>query len=196
MNYKLAAGVLVLCCSAFAQSPEPDYGRGEVRLFAGTTAGTAVIDPPSFSGGVAAAYALSRFVAITGNYAYDGLGSGIVTQCDVSGCFESKRRDSAHEFMGGFRFSAANRSRITPYVSLTAGVVRSVGTYRDSYSIGGVSGASSGAYANADWAGAAGGGLAFRISPRFGVAVDSRALVTVWSARLYSRTTGGVYFRF
>ena len=182
------------CVSGFAQHVDLERGKTEVRLFAGSTAGQATLNTPAIAGGGEVAYGLSRFFAWTGHYAYDSLGSLADSSCFGSTCIQSSARLSAHEFMSGVRFSAPNRSRVTPYASMSIGAIR----------FGAEASVSGGGFSNSmsetmtKFAIAPGGGLNFRISRRFGANVDVRWVRplpnedTPW----YIRPSAGLYFRF
>ena len=84
--------------------------------------------------------------------------------------FEETRR--LHELMGGFRFSAPNPTRFTPYGVVSAGAL----TLTDrTESRDPLSGDTSDSTSGTHFAIAVGGGLNFTISPHFGLTVEARA---------------------
>jgi opacity protein-like surface antigen len=191
-THQLVMCALITCVSGFAQNEDLDHGRKEIRLFGGSAVGNAVLHAPAFSGGVEAAVRLNRFIALTGNYAYNNLGSQTLKDCSTGGCTEIAGSGRADEFMGGIRVSVPNRHRITPYVALTLGGVRVEATAR----VTSPSGNFSDSQSETKFGAGLGAGLDYRISRRFGFSVDARAIEPVPTAAWYVRTTGGLYFRF
>ena len=101
-----------------------------------------------------------------------------------------------HEFMGGFRFSIPNRSRITPYGAISAGGV----VLSDKFSLSSPGFSSAGSNSQTKFAFAPGAGVNFRISQRTGINVDARGVAVSFGFSSIPgwivRTTGGFYFRF
>jgi opacity protein-like surface antigen len=187
-----SAAAFALCAAAFAQSSDLDRGKKEVRVFAGMSTSRAVSVEPTFSGGAEAAVGLNRIIAITGNYATSF--HRISDQyCAFNECLNFEEHRRLDEFMGGVRFSVPNPSRITPYGVVTAGAL----VLTDHTSASGPSFRSiSSTESSAHFGVAVGGGVNFRITPRFGIAFDARGIYPIPSTAWYLPTTGGVYFRF
>jgi len=101
-----------------------------------------------------------------------------------------------HEFMGGFRFSIPNRSRITPYGAVSAGGAAL--TQKSSSSGPGFSSADS--HSMTSFAFALGGGANYRLSRRTGINVDVRGVAVTFASDSVPawmvRSTVGFYFRF
>jgi opacity protein-like surface antigen len=188
---------IVSCSCAFSQSGDRSNGRIEMRGFGGgVNAGNLLLSQPAFSTGVEGAIRLNRIVAVTGTYAFDRLGSIDNSFCFASACSQSHQSQKMHEFMGGFRFSIPNRSRITPYAGISAGGVAL--TDKFSFSGGGLS--SAGADSMRKFAFAIGAGANYRISQRTGINVEARGVAVSFGVHSIPgwivRTTGGFYFRF
>jgi len=194
---KLVVCAALLVSSAFSQSPDLSHGKIEIRGFGGgVNAGNLLETQPAFSAGVEGAVGINRIVAVTGHYAFDHLGTTDSSVCFSSGCSQSHRSQKMHEFMGGFRFSIPNRSRITPYAAISAGGVALVSKF--SLSSPGFS--SAGNISETKFAVATGGGANYRISQRSGINVDVRGVAVSFGFSSIPgwivRTTGGFYFRF
>jgi hypothetical protein len=192
MNSWSAAGAFALCATAFAQSSDLDRGKREVRVFAGMSTSRAVSVEPTLSAGAEVAVGLNRIIALTGNYAtsFHHIGD---QYCAFDDCFNFEEHRRLHEFMGGVRFSVPNPSRITPYGVATAGaLVLTDHTSASGPAFGSISNTGSSTHFGV----AMGGGVNFRITARFGIAFDARAINPVPSTAWYMRTTVGVYFRF
>jgi opacity protein-like surface antigen len=188
---------IVTCSCASSQSADRPNDRIEIRGFGGgVNTGNLLLNQPAFSAGVEGAVRLNRIVAVTGDYAFDHLGSIDNSFCFSSSCSQSHQSQNMHEFMGGFRFSIPNRSRITPYAGISAGGVAL--TDRFSFSGGGVS--SSGSSSSTKFAFGLGAGANYRISRRTGINVDARGVAVSFgfdsTPGWIVRTTGGFYFRF
>jgi opacity protein-like surface antigen len=133
---------------------------------------------------------LNRFIALTGNYAtsFHRIGDRF---CSSEGCVEFEDHRRLDEFMGGVRFSVPNASRITPYGAVTAGVLALTSrTSTSGTAFGGTSNT------NSHFGVAAGGGVTFSLTQRFGVVFDARAIYPVPGTAWHVRTAAGVYFRF
>lgn len=105
--------------------------------------------------------------------------------------FEETRR--LHELMGGFRFSAPNPTRFTPYGVVSAGAL----TLTDrTESRDPLSGDTSDSTSGTHFAIAVGGGLNFTISPHFGLTVEARGIEPLPSSTWFLGATTGLYFRF
>jgi opacity protein-like surface antigen len=187
----------VFCSCAFSQSSDLSHGKIEIRGFGGgVNAGNLLVSQPAFSAGVAGAIGLNRIVAVTGDYVFDHLGSVDNSFCFSGSCSQSHQSQQMHEFMGGFRFSIPNRSRITPYGAISAGGVALHETF--SSSSPGFSSATSNSMTK--FAFAIGGGANYRISQRTGINVDVRGVAVSFGFNSTPGwivgTTGGFYFRF
>jgi len=172
------------CSCAFSQSGDLSHGKIEIRGFGGgVNAGNLLVSQPAFSVGAEGAIGLNRIVAVTGDYSFDHLGS-------FNGFFNRR----VHEYMGGFRFSIPNRSRITPYAGVSAGGAAVVDKFSSS------SGFNSGSDSLKKFAIALGAGANYRITRRTGVNVDVRGVAVSFGFNSTPgwiiRTTGGFYFRF
>ena len=120
----LTAVVSLLASSAAAQKSDSPADRFEIRIMGGeSAAGNLLTATPAFSGGVEGAFRLTPAIALTGHYGYDRLGSVNNSYC-YDGCAQYWERDSLHEFGGGLRLSAPNRSRLEPYGAVSAGGAR------------------------------------------------------------------------
>lgn len=194
---KFVATAVLFCSCAFSQSVDLSHGKFELRGFGGgVNAGNLFISQPAFSAGVEGAIGLNRIVAVTGQYAFDGLGTRDSSFCSSSGCSRSHERETVHEFMGGFRFSAPNRSRITPYGTISAGGV----ALTENFSFTSPSFSSTSSNSTTRFAAAVGAGAGFRTSRRTGINVDVRGVAVSFGFNSTPgwivRTTGGFYFRF
>ena len=192
MNSWPAAGAFALCATAFGQSPDLDRGKKEVRVFAGMSTSRAVSVDPTLSAGAEAAVGLNRMIALTGNYAisFHRIGD---QYCAFNDCFDFEEHRRLNEFMGGVRFSVPNPSRITPYGVVTAGAL----VLTDHTSASGTAfGSISNTESSVRFGVAVGGGINFRITPRFGIAFDARGIDPIPGTAWYVHTIGGVYFRF
>jgi hypothetical protein len=192
MNSWPAAGAFALCATAFGQSPDLNRAKKEVRVFAGMSTSRAVSVDPTLSAGAEVAVGLNRIIALTGNYATSF--HRISDQfCAFNDCLNFEEHRRLDEFMGGVRFSVPNASRITPYGVVTAGAL----VLTDHTSASGTSfGSMSNTESSTHFGVALGGGVNFRITPRFGIAFDARGIDPIPGTAWYVRTTGGVYFRF
>jgi hypothetical protein len=171
---------------AFAQSTDLEHGKIEIRGFGGgIKAGNLLVRQPAFSAGVEGAIGLNRIVAVTGDYAFDHLYSFDLFQSRV------------HEFMGGFRFSISNHSRITPYGAVSVGGVALV---ESSGFFGGPGSNFANSTETTHFAIAIGPGVNYRINSHTGIAVDVRGVAISFGLNStpgwFVRTTGGIYFRF
>jgi hypothetical protein len=192
-------GILVLFTGLFNTSisaQDLERGRFEVRAFGGTNAVGWNREPSWGAGG---AFGLSKFVAITAGYTHDNLQSLSLLLCtspffllpgqtiDPTSCVRNDVNSALHEFMGGVRVSAVNRSRFTPYAGFSLGAVK-----RTSHS------SSAGFGEGADlteFGFAPGAGLDVKVTRHFGVCADA-AYVKANRFTGFYRVTGGVFFRF
>lgn len=171
-------------------------GRVELRAIGGINVSTdrgslSPKVPPSFGAEVTAGVA--RFAAITGGYSYDYLGKLRNTTCTRTGCISVDASGRLHELYSGMRFSAANRSHVTPYANVMIGGVHlSANSYFPD--TGGFS--ISGARATATkFAVIPGGGIDFKINRTFGTMFDIRA-VKGMDLKWIFRASAGFYVRF
>ena len=185
------------CSCAFSQSADLSHGKIEIRGFGGgVNAGNILVAQPAFSAGAEGAIGLNRFVAVTGDYAFDHLGSTDDSFCFSGGCSQSHASQQMHEFMGGFRFSIPNRSRITPYAAISAGGV----VLHEKFSANSPGFSSSESDSMTKFAFAIGGGANYRLTQRTGLNVDVRGVAVSFGFNSTPGwmvcTTGGFYFRF
>ena len=156
----------------------PASGRIEIRGFGGANWGPdrSPFSDASYSLGGEVAVDLLRYLAVTGTYSYDDIGTfGIVS-------------GKAHEFMGGVRVPFPGHSVVTPYIQTSVGGIHLV------ESAGNVLGVSISA-GDTKFAVAPGGGIDFKVTRRFGLGIDMRAIKPVDIEWQY-RATGVVFFRF
>jgi opacity protein-like surface antigen len=185
------------CSCAFSQSAEPAEDKIEIRGFGGgVNAGNLLLGQPAYSAGLEGALRLNRIIAVTGDYAFDHLGSIDTSFCFQSTCSQSHQSQTLHEFMGGVRFSIPNRSRISPYAGISAGGAALTGKF----SASGAGFSSSGSNSSTKFAFAIGAGADYRISRRTGINVEARGVAVSFGVDSIPgwivRTTGGFYFRF
>lgn len=153
-------------------------GRIEIRGFGGANGGPdrSPFSDASYSLGGEVAVDLLRYLAVTGTYSYDDIGSfGIVSE-------------KAHEFMGGIRVPFPNRSVVTPYVQTSIGGVHLVAN------AGNILGVTISA-GTTKFAVAPGGGIDFKVTRHFGLGIDIRAIKPV-DIKWQYRATGVAFFRF
>ncbi len=182
---------------AFSQSTDLSHGEIEIRGFGGgVIAGNILVAQPAFSAGAEGAIGLNRFVAVTGDYAFDRLGTLDNSSCFLGSCSQSHQSQKMSEFMGGFRFSIPNRSRITPYAAISAGGV----ALHESFSESSPGFNFANSQTMTKFAFAIGGGANYRLTQRTGLNVDVRGVAVSFGFNSTPgwmvRTTGGFYFRF
>jgi opacity protein-like surface antigen len=197
MQLKSIPLAIVFCSCAFSQNVDLTHGKIEIRGFGGgVNAGNILVSQPAFSAGVEAAIGLNRIVAVTGDYVFDHLGSADNSFCFSGGCSQSHQSQQMHEFMGGFRFSIPNRSRIMPYGAVSAGGA----ALTQKFSSSGPGFSSADSHSTTTFAFALGGGASYRLSRRTGINVDARGVAVTFASDSTPgwmvRTTGGFYFRF
>ena len=169
---------------AFSQERDLIRGLGELRGFAGVSfsPNSGSMDTVAPTVGTEVAFGINRVLAVTGSYANNSLG------------MDSGRR---HELMGGVRISAANRSRVTPYGTLTVGIVTAKAA-GESVMMGGSVGmmglAEGTGRSTARFAVSPGGGIDCKIGRNVGVFLDFRAVKAI-DIGWYGRTATGVFFR-
>lgn len=161
---------LVLFCSNLILAEGLERGHVELAALAGGALDTSSI----FNGGKAAfggqvAVGVNRHLAGTFNY--------VAAKHDQGVCFFlcPPPDRTLHELMGGARFSLPNETRFTPYLSGTAGLVRTT---------------------SASFATGVGVGVDVRAAKRFGMLVDLRGLYAVSPQNWIVRGTAGIYVRF
>jgi opacity protein-like surface antigen len=194
--------------SSTSEAPDRDLsaGRIELRMFGGINTGSgrellSSKTPPSL--GVEGAVGLNRYVAAIGVYTRNGL--GYYTQfrypLDVPCrylCGAVAVKAGIHEFLGGFRVSAANRSLVTPYAEFGVGPVRpsasaaAAGVKPRNLPAMGLSDTSG---PTMKFAAGAGGGLKFKLTRDLGVDLDVRA-VKAMGLKWFFTPTLGFYVRF
>lgn len=194
-QYKFVISAILCCSCAFAQNTDLEHGKIEIRGFGGgIRAGNFHVSQPAFAAGVEAAIGLNRIVAVTGTYSFDRL-------YDRPDIFQQSR--VVHEFMGGFRFSIPNHSRITPYGAVSGGGVVLVDTpeFFDQLITASLSGPSfASSSSTTHFAMAIGPGVNYRINSHAGIAVDVRGVAISFGLNStpgwFLRTTGSFYYRF
>jgi len=195
-----AALFLGLLTTVYAQDLEK--GRFEIRASGGiVNAGNTdmrLSDAPlrvvSPAFGIEGAFGLSRFVALTAGYTHDYLLDSALVTCDkppfiqpgetfrLKNCISYEFQ---HEFMGGVRISAPNRSRITPHLEFSLGAVKQTST----------SSPADFATGKTEFGLAPGAGVDFKIMRHFGVGVDANFVKANRITGFY-HVMGGVFFRF
>ena len=192
---KFVISAIVCCSCALAQNTDLEHGQIEIRGFGGgIQAGNFHVSQPAFAVGVEAAIGLNRIVAVTGTYSFDRL-------YDRPDIFQSR---VVHEFMGGFRFSIPNHSRITPYGAVSGGGVALVETPDLLFTFPPPSGGPGSNFASSSstthFAIAIGPGVNYRINSHAGIAVDVRGVAISFgldsTPGWFLRTTGSFYYRF
>jgi len=213
MRFRFLVCATAFCAVAYSQSFNLDRGGKELRVFGGsnndelnplhtglTFFQSSPVENP-YTVGAEAAFGLNRFLAVTGDYAYNRLGtlSGI---CLFGGnCGPTIASRHIHEYMGGVRFTLPT-GRFSPYGVFSLGGVDSSST---SSSNGNVTGSTSSTH----FAIAAGGGVDVALARHLGVAFDVRAVIPVnpstnlgtdlrapQTPHWLSRYAMGLYFRF
>jgi hypothetical protein len=187
---KAAVFVGLLTTAVYAQ----DLGKGrfELRASGGINAGGRPIGSPSPSYDLEAAFGLSRFFALTGDYAHDYLPDiefafGLPVFFFPGQSNVQVIHNRIQEFLGGVRFSVPNRSRITPHLQFSMGAVRRTS---DPFSAAFVTSS-----AQTEFGLAPGAGLDYKVSRHFGVGVDANFVKANRMTGFY-HVTGGVFFRF
>jgi len=162
-------------------------GRFELRASGGINAGGGPIGSPSPSYDLEAAFGLSRFFALTGDYAHDYL-PDIGFAFVVPGRFNQQViQNRIQEFLGGVRFSVPNHSPITPHLQFSMGAVRRTS---DPFFAAFVTSST-----QTEFGLAPGAGLDYKVSRHFGVGVDANFVKPNRMTGFY-HVTGGVFFRF
>jgi len=179
--------VLISCSPAFSQDDDLAHGVVELRGLGGSLTGDVI--QPSFAGGVEAALGLNRVIALTGRYSFGDLGSSDST----FGAFSYHNEGSIHELLAGFRFSALNRTRITPYGSVGVGSV----TTTNSFNASGPAPTDNvyNSLSRSRFALALGLGTNYALTRRAGLVFDVQVIGTT-GVQAFIRPTGGFYIRF
>jgi hypothetical protein len=139
-------------------------GRFEIRASGGINAGGGPLGSPSPSYDLEAAFGVSRFFALTGDYAHDYLPDTRFLIC-LGVCIQQASRNRIQESLGGVRFSVPNHSPITPHLQFSMGTVRRTS---DPFFSAFVTSS-----AQTEFGLAPGAGLDFKLSRHFGVGVDA-----------------------
>jgi hypothetical protein len=191
---KAAVFIGLLTTAVYAQ----DLGKGrlELRASGGINAGGGPIGSPSPSYDLEAAFGLSRFFALTGDYAHDYLPDSefafILPVFAVQGQFNVHViQNRIQEFLGGVRFSVPNHSPITPHLQFSMGAVRRSSDPSPANSRSFLVMSS----AQTEFGLAPGAGLDYKVSRHFGVGVDANFVKANRMTGFY-HVTGGVFFRF
>jgi len=187
---KAAVFIGLLTTTVYAE----DLGKGrlELRASGGINAGGGPIGSPSPSYDLEAAFGLSRFFALTGDYAHDYLPDSefafILPVFAVQGQFNVHViQNRIQEFLGGVRFSVPNHSPITPHLQFSMGAVRRTS---DPFFAAFVTSS-----AQTEFGLAPGAGLDYKVSRHFGVGVDANFVKANRMTGFY-HVMGGVFFRF
>jgi hypothetical protein len=194
----LNAAVLVFLFLPTLSAQDLAAGHVEARFLGGANysyTGSGRAAAPSYS--IEGAFGVSRFVALTGSYTHDGLPDSNLFLCfadrpsdiSLSNCtrYTSSRR--IHEFMGGVRVSAINRTRFTPYVQMSLGTLRQTTDSLQTPQVSSTGGEIT------RFGVAPGLGVDVKLTRHFGIAIDARSVKAIDFHWLY-RTTGGVFVRF
>lgn len=182
---KVAVFIGLLTTAVYAQDLRK--GRFELRASGGINAGGGPIDSPSPSYDLEAAFGLSKFFALTSDYAHDYL-PDIEFAFAVPGQFNVQViQNRIQEFLGGVRFSVPNHSPITPHLQFSMGAVRRTS---DPFFSAFVTSS-----AQTEFGLAPGAGLDYKLSRHFGVGVDANFVKANRMTGFY-HVTGGVFFRF
>jgi hypothetical protein len=173
---------LALGTAAFSQNADADRGKKEILGFVGTAVDTSSIlgTAAEVGGGVEAAYYVRRYLALTGNYAFDRIGIDPFCVFGPCGPFPD---ENIHEFMGGARVSLPGH-RAEPYLAATIGGLR----------LTNINGVTSNQSTNFGYA--VGVGVNIGITHRTGVDLDLRGLDAVSSKVWFVRPSVGFFFRF
>jgi hypothetical protein len=166
---KAAVFLGLLTTAVHAQDLEK--GRFEIRASGGINAGGGPIDSPSPSYDLEAAFGLSRFFALTGDYAHDYLPDSVFAfLLPVQANFGLQVvHNRIQEFLGGVRFSLPNHSPITPHLQFSMGAVRRTSDPSPANSRLFLVMSS----AQTEFGLAPGAGLDYKLSRHFGVGVDA-----------------------
>jgi hypothetical protein len=186
MNSVVKIAVLLGLLTTAVRAQDLGTGRFESRASGGINAGGGPIDSPSPSYDLEAAFGLSRFFALTGDYAHDYLPDTRFLIC-LGVCIQQASQDRIQEFLGGVRFSVPNHSPITPHLQFSMGAVRRTGDPLFSAFVT--------SSAQTEFGLAPGAGLDYKISRHFGVGVDANFVKANRMTGFY-HVTGGMFFRF
>ncbi len=168
-----------------------DLGKGgfEVRAYGGIiNAGGGPVRITSPTAGVEGAFGLSRFVALTAAYTHDSLHDSALVTCRaflIPPPKDCTSYEFQHEFMGGVRISAPNRTPITPHLQFALGAVRQTST----------SSPASFATGETEFGFGPGAGLDYKLTRHFGIGVDANYVKANRLPGFY-HVTGSVFFRF
>ena len=168
-----------------------DLGKGgfEVRASWGiVNAGNGIDRVISPTIGVEGAFGLSRIIALTAGYTHDSLHDPVLVTCRpflIPPPKDCTSYEFQHEFMGGVRISAPNRTRITPHLQFALGAVRQTST----------SSPASSATGKTEFGFGPGAGLDYKLTRHFGIGVDAN-YVKANSLPGFYHVTGSVFFRF
>jgi hypothetical protein len=144
--------------------------------------------------GIEGAFGLSRFVALTAGYTHDYLLDSALVTCDKPAFIQPGETfrlkncisyEFQHEFMGGVRISAPNRSRITPHLEFSLGAVKQTST----------SSPADFATGKTEFGLSPGAGVDYKLSRHFGLVVDANFVKANRITGFY-HVMGGVFFRF
>ena len=191
MNSVVKAAVSLGLFTTAVHAQDLEKGRFEIRASGGINAGGGPIDSPAPSYQVQAAFGLSRFFALTGDYTHDYL-PDFEFVFAVPGQFsQGVVQNRIQEFMGGVRFSVPNHSPITPHLEFSMGAVRRTSDPSSTNSRLFLPLSST----QTEFGLAPGAGLDFKLGRHFGVGVDANFVKANRITGFY-HVMGSVYFRF
>lgn len=171
---------------AFARDGELELGVGEANITGGVSS-TEDFDKANGVAAIGAGFGLSRWFALTGDYAYHRLNTlPNVTTCTGTFCTITSGRANLHEFTGGVRLSVPTAGRVTPFVTGSLGGARLDLEYLINNRLT--------TQETIKLAYGGGAGLDVRINDWFGLRWDARAL-NIHEQFWIARTTFGFYFR-
>lgn len=201
-SIRFICGTLILIGTPASSILAQDLERGgfEIRGSGGINGGASPYNHTGDPGWrIEGAYGLSRFIAVTAGYTHDNLQTRAFFVCgtpfpiqpgqslDLTNCNSSGIDSALHEFMGGVRFSAANHTRLTPYVRFDLGAVRqtshsSSSTFNPGPDI-------------TKFAFSPGAGVDLQLTHHLGVGAEAEYVKPNRLGGFY-RVMGGVFFRF
>jgi hypothetical protein len=166
-------------------------GRIETKGFGGINYVRGRAPRMSMSYGSEIGVGALSFLAFTGDYAHDRIGTGSFIECSPPLCTRTTATLSIQTAMGGVRLSVPRLSRVTPYGSFALGLAH--------LSANGTASSILGNAAVSDSANrlamSTGGGLNVKISRGVGIDWSMRG-VKAMDVGWYFRSAAGIYWRF
>jgi hypothetical protein len=195
VNFVIKAAVFLALLATALYGQDLEQGHFEIRALGGiVNAGNGPVRVVSPTLRIEGAFGLSRFVALTAGYTHDFLLDSALVTCDsppfilpgetfrLKNCIS---HEFQHEFMGGVRISAPNRSRITPHLQFSLEAVRQTST----------SSPADFATERTEFGFGPGVGVDVKIMQHFGTSVDANFVKANRMTGFY-HVMGGVYIRF